>query len=313
MYWFRASARCGRPSLAAVVRMRVPSAHSTGFLRGGVGSEGGKYRCCGPIHGPCQLPGCVKTLVCGPAFLIGPGSRFLDGPFELGGRSCSSCRLRRSPRRSPCICKKYSDGSISMVRNQPCRPAVDVWGIGFLTTAKIAHFRRHPASRIPHDSPEPVKVGQRYALSQPTDQGNCYLPAGVSDRRASKLLQVNTGPVIDAEPTRNAGRIPSRLPWSFRRGISLKSVSGHLLKTIRAAGVQGGADQSPPTPGSTRTTSTPPPPASLPGGLVRHVSATFPTTVFAGAMVRHHVSALKERADTALAAGTPRASSPCAS
>lgn len=90
------------------------------------------------------------------------------------------------------IYKKYGDASISVVRNQPYRLAADVWGIGFLTADRIAQ-----AVGIPHDSPERVKAGLQFALSQATDQGNCYLPEERLIADAVKLLQVDTGLVIE--------------------------------------------------------------------------------------------------------------------
>ncbi|MEU7037798.1 ATP-dependent RecD-like DNA helicase [Streptomyces sp. NPDC046237] len=90
------------------------------------------------------------------------------------------------------IYKKYGDASISVVRNQPYRLAADVWGIGFLTADKIAQ-----AVGIPHDSPDRVKAGLQYALSQSTDQGHCFLPEEQLIREAVKLLQVDTGLVIE--------------------------------------------------------------------------------------------------------------------
>ncbi|MFE5936749.1 ATP-dependent RecD-like DNA helicase [Streptomyces sp. NPDC056470] len=90
------------------------------------------------------------------------------------------------------IYKKYGDASISVVRNQPYRLAADVWGIGFLTADKIAQ-----SVGIPHDSPDRVKAGLQYALSQSTDQGHCFLPEEQLIREAVKLLQVDTGLVIE--------------------------------------------------------------------------------------------------------------------
>ncbi|MEV6751992.1 ATP-dependent RecD-like DNA helicase [Streptomyces sp. NPDC051214] len=90
------------------------------------------------------------------------------------------------------IYKKYADASISIVRNEPYRLAADVWGIGFLTADRIAQ-----SVGIPHDSPERVKAGLQYALSQSTDQGNCFLPEDRLIADAVKLLQVDTGLVID--------------------------------------------------------------------------------------------------------------------
>src|SRR3954470_18370084 len=90
------------------------------------------------------------------------------------------------------IYKKYGDASISVVRHQPYRLAAEVWGIGFLTADRIAQ-----AVGIPHDSPERVKAGLQFALSQATDQGHCFLPEERLIADAVKLLQVDTGLVID--------------------------------------------------------------------------------------------------------------------
>ncbi|WP_418957161.1 ATP-dependent RecD-like DNA helicase [Streptomyces tritici] len=90
------------------------------------------------------------------------------------------------------IYKKYGDESIAVVRERPYRLAADVWGIGFLTADRIAQ-----SVGIPHDSPERVRAGIQYALSQSTDQGHCYLPEEQLISDAVKLLQVDTGLVID--------------------------------------------------------------------------------------------------------------------
>ncbi len=67
-----------------------------------------------------------------------------------------------------------------------------MWGIGFLTADRIAQ-----AVGIPHDSPERVKAGLQYALSQSTDQGHCFLPEERLIADGVKLLQVDVGLVID--------------------------------------------------------------------------------------------------------------------
>ncbi|MEV8309110.1 ATP-dependent RecD-like DNA helicase [Streptomyces flavidovirens] len=107
------------------------------------------------------------------------------------------------------IYKKYGDASISIVKNEPYRLAADVWGIGFLTADKIAQ-----SVGIPHDSPERVKAGLQYALSQSTDQGHCYLPEEQLISDAVKLLQVDTGLVIDclAELAADEGVVREKVP-----------------------------------------------------------------------------------------------------
>ncbi|MFF0248800.1 SF1B family DNA helicase RecD2 [Streptosporangium sandarakinum] len=83
------------------------------------------------------------------------------------------------------IFKQYGEASISVVRSEPYRLADDVWGIGFKTADTIAQ-----AVGIPHDSPERVKAGLRYTLSQAADDGHCYLPAPNLVADAVKILSV---------------------------------------------------------------------------------------------------------------------------
>ncbi|WP_431782288.1 SF1B family DNA helicase RecD2 [Streptomyces chumphonensis] len=108
------------------------------------------------------------------------------------------------------IYKKYGDASIGVVREHPYRLAADVWGIGFLTADRIAQ-----AVGIPHDSPERVKAGLRYALSQSADQGHCFLPEERLIADAVKLLQVDTGLVItclDELAAEEEGVVRERVP-----------------------------------------------------------------------------------------------------
>ncbi|MEW1846214.1 ATP-dependent RecD-like DNA helicase [Nonomuraea angiospora] len=83
------------------------------------------------------------------------------------------------------IFKQYGESSISVVKTRPYQLADDVWGIGFKTADTIAQ-----AVGIPHDSPERVKAGLRYTLSQAADDGHCYLPAPNLVADAVKILDV---------------------------------------------------------------------------------------------------------------------------
>jgi exodeoxyribonuclease V alpha subunit len=119
------------------------------------------------------------------------------------------------------IYKNYRDASISVVKNQPYRLAADVWGIGFLTADRIAQ-----AVGIPHDSPERVKAGLQYALSQASDNGNCFLPQDRLIADSVKLLQVDTGLVIDclAELADEEGVIREEVPAPDGDGEPVKAV-----------------------------------------------------------------------------------------
>src|SRR5664280_441135 len=90
------------------------------------------------------------------------------------------------------IYKQYGDGSIGVVRTEPYRLASDVWGIGFKTADTIAQ-----AVGVPHDSPQRVKAGLQFTLSEATSDGHCFLPEQQLISAAVKILQVDTGLVID--------------------------------------------------------------------------------------------------------------------
>jgi exodeoxyribonuclease V alpha subunit len=93
------------------------------------------------------------------------------------------------------IYKKYGDASVSVVRDEPYRLAADVWGIGFKTADTIA-----AAVGIARDSPERIKAGLAYTLSEAADDGHCYLPAPNLTGDAAKILDVPAeliGPCLD--------------------------------------------------------------------------------------------------------------------
>ncbi|RFU39519.1 ATP-dependent RecD-like DNA helicase [Actinomadura logoneensis] len=91
------------------------------------------------------------------------------------------------------IYKQYGDASIGTVRREPYRLAADVWGIGFKTADTIAQ-----AVGIPHDSPERIKAGLQYTLSEAADQGHCYLPEPNLVTAAEKILGVARELIVPA-------------------------------------------------------------------------------------------------------------------
>jgi exodeoxyribonuclease V alpha subunit len=93
------------------------------------------------------------------------------------------------------IYKKYGDKSVDVVRTEPYRLASEVWGIGFKTADTIA-----VSVGIAADSPERIKAGLAYTLSEAADDGHCYLPAPNLIIDAAKILEVPAemiGPCLD--------------------------------------------------------------------------------------------------------------------
>ncbi|ROP40330.1 SF1B family DNA helicase RecD2 [Saccharothrix texasensis] len=135
------------------------------------------------------------------------------------------------------IYKQYDDKAIEVVREEPYRLANDVWGIGFRTADVIAK-----AVGIPHDSPQRVKAGLQFTLSEATGDGNCYLPENELIGDAIKILQVDAGLVIEclAELVTEEGVVREVMPdgepgiylVAFHRAeISLASQLLRLLRT----------------------------------------------------------------------------------
>lgn len=82
------------------------------------------------------------------------------------------------------IYKNYGDASINVVKNEPYKLADDVIGIGFKTADKIA-----AGLGIAKDSPERLKSGLKYTLSEATDEGHVFLPSEELVKRSVELLE----------------------------------------------------------------------------------------------------------------------------
>ncbi|WP_261575082.1 SF1B family DNA helicase RecD2 [Frankia gtarii] len=132
------------------------------------------------------------------------------------------------------IYKKYGDGSIGVVRTQPYRLAADVWGIGFRTADTIAQ-----AVGIPHDSPERIKAGLQYTLSQAADDGHCFLPAPNLITEAVKILAVEReliGPCLDSLAA-DEGVIREGVPVGDATVPAVYLVPFHRAETSLAGGL----------------------------------------------------------------------------
>jgi exodeoxyribonuclease V alpha subunit len=146
------------------------------------------------------------------------------------------------------IYKQYTDAAIGVVRTEPYRLASEVWGIGFKTADTIAQ-----SVGIPHDSPQRVKAGLQFTLSEATSDGHCFLPEQELITEAIKILQVDTGLVIDClgELVAEEGVVRDQIPAADAEQPTVAiylvpfhraeiSLAGQLLGLLRT-----GADRMP--------------------------------------------------------------------
>ncbi|MBA2323576.1 MAG: ATP-dependent RecD-like DNA helicase [Pseudonocardiales bacterium] len=134
------------------------------------------------------------------------------------------------------IYKTYRDASIGVVRKEPYRLASDVWGIGFKTADTIAQ-----AVGIPHDSPERLKAGLRYTLSEAADNGHCFLPEPNLITEAAKILEVERDlitPCLD-QLAADEGVIREPVPAGRGSVPAVYLVPFHRAETSLAGGLLG--------------------------------------------------------------------------
>ncbi|WP_433337297.1 SF1B family DNA helicase RecD2 [Spirillospora sp. CA-294931] len=134
------------------------------------------------------------------------------------------------------IYKQYGDASVDTVRREPYRLAADVWGIGFKTADTIAQ-----AVGIPYDSPERIKAGLQYTLSEAADDGHCFLPEPNLVTSAEKILGVSReliGPALD-ELVRDEGVVRERVPGAEVSVPAVYLVPFHRAEVSLARGLLG--------------------------------------------------------------------------
>jgi exodeoxyribonuclease V alpha subunit len=84
------------------------------------------------------------------------------------------------------IFKQYGDRSIAVVKQNPYRLATDIFGIGFVTTDRIAE-----KLGFPKDSKLRAEAGILYVLHQLSDDGHVYYPYELLITKCREILQVD--------------------------------------------------------------------------------------------------------------------------
>ena len=91
------------------------------------------------------------------------------------------------------IFKTYGDRSIAVVRDNPFRLAMDIFGIGFIVADGIAK-----KLGVPKDSPARAQAGIIYVLHKLSDEGHVYFPYENLIQKCNDILEVNQDVIVSA-------------------------------------------------------------------------------------------------------------------
>ena len=134
------------------------------------------------------------------------------------------------------IFKHYGKASLEVVRENPYRLAMDVFGIGFLTADQIAQ-----RLGIPQDSPLRAEGGVNYVLHQATEEGHVCVPRSWLLKQCEKLLQI-PGPILEQAIAQQVGEqrlvremLPEELAASFGDNQAVYLRGYHLAESQVAA------------------------------------------------------------------------------
>jgi len=89
------------------------------------------------------------------------------------------------------IFKAYGDRSIEVVRNNPFRLAMDIFGIGFVIADNIAE-----KLGFPKDSPDRAQAGIIYVLHKLSDEGHVYYPYEDLIDKCNQMLTVDRNIIV---------------------------------------------------------------------------------------------------------------------
>ncbi len=98
-----------------------------------------------------------------------------------------------SPSYAPKIYKKYKEESIQVIKENPYRLAMDIYGIGFITADRIAE-----KLGFSKDSELRAMSGIIYVLQQVADEGHVYCPYDELLERCKKVLDTSRDTIENA-------------------------------------------------------------------------------------------------------------------
>jgi exodeoxyribonuclease V alpha subunit len=129
----------------------------------------------------------------------------------LRGHGASASLARR-------IVKQYGDHAIRIIRENPYRLALEVWGVGFRTADAIAE-----KLGIAKDAPARLGAGLVHVLGELVSDGHTHAPVDVALDRAAELLGVDRG------------KLAAPLDELERRRLVVREVLGEHGRTVALA------------------------------------------------------------------------------
>ncbi len=89
------------------------------------------------------------------------------------------------------IFKQYGNRSVAVVKENPYRLAMDIFGIGFVTADRIAE-----KLGFPKDSPKRIEAGILYVLDQLSDDGHVFYPYEYLVKKSRETLAVERDAIV---------------------------------------------------------------------------------------------------------------------
>jgi exodeoxyribonuclease V alpha subunit len=136
------------------------------------------------------------------------------------------------------IYREYAERAIAIVKEDPYRLAIDIFGIGFRTADRIAIDMG-----IPKDAPRRAQAGLLHLLGEFAGEGHLYVPAGTLSAAATEMLGVEP-PIVEeaiAQLDSSGSVIVEPLPDRSDRAVYLKALhaaeagaAGRLVDLVRA-------------------------------------------------------------------------------
>ncbi len=138
---------------------------------------------------------------------------------------------------------KYGAAAVDVVREDPFRLAEDVFGVGFRTADRIAQ-----RIGIPADSPQRLRAGLLFTLSEASVEGHVFLPRSRLLEEAAALLEIDQTllePVLDQLQQRQSVVAVVRADdetaiFTLRLEAAEATVANHIRELL-SHGADGGA------------------------------------------------------------------------